>query len=67
MSMITRRRVLSRGALAAGGAALLDRFASVFTGTARARPTSMLRSRRCHGLVPASSLPGQEACRTRRW
>jgi manganese oxidase len=37
MSMITRRRVLSRGALAAGGAALLDRFASVFTGIAHAQ------------------------------
>jgi len=37
MSMITRRRILSGGALAAGGAALLDRFASAFTGTARAQ------------------------------
>ncbi|HEY6555039.1 MAG TPA: copper oxidase, partial [Vicinamibacteria bacterium] len=35
--MITRRRVLSGGALAAGGAALLERFTSVFTGTARAQ------------------------------
>jgi manganese oxidase len=34
--MITRRRVLSGGALAAGGAALVDRVASLFTGTARA-------------------------------
>jgi FtsP/CotA-like multicopper oxidase with cupredoxin domain len=36
-SMISRRRVLSRGALAAGGAALVDRLASVFAGTARAQ------------------------------
>ena len=35
--MITRRRILSRGALAAGGAALLDRFTSVFTAAARAQ------------------------------
>ena len=35
--MITRRRILSRGALAAGGVALLERFASVFTAAARAQ------------------------------
>ncbi len=34
--MITRRRILSGGALAAGGAALAERFASVVAGTARA-------------------------------
>ena len=52
--MITRRRILSRGALAAGGAALLDRFTSVFTAAARAQAHD-------HSQHPAEAAPDRTA------
>lgn len=62
MSMITRRRVVSRGALVAGGAALLDRFTSVFTGTARAQTHEHAQHQPRPAAPeprPASSAPGR--------
>jgi FtsP/CotA-like multicopper oxidase with cupredoxin domain len=63
MSMISRRRVLSRGALAAGGTALLDRFAAAFAGTTRGRGQEHARPPAAppEPAAPPAASPGRRA------
>ena len=55
--MLTRRKLLSKGAVFAGGAALLDRMGSFFTGTARAQHEGHPMPKPVPPAAPASPGP----------